>query len=139
MSEFEKKIGEKAKTLNELISYVRTRKEFATCGFLHEKEAMEKLAKEGLEKWVRFEDVKELEEELKARIEIGKDTAVVLTKLGREIEALKNERGELKQKLQLLWNTIPIDFNLEIGEVTDIGTKKSWREWLEKFEEFMKE
>ena len=50
-----------------------------------------------------------------------------------------HERLELKQKLQFLWNTIPLDFNLDTGEVSLVGTKKQWRDWLKKFEELLKE
>jgi hypothetical protein len=46
-----------------------------------------------------------------------------------------DDTEEWKQKLQLLWNTIPIDFNLDTGEVSDLGTKKQWRKWLKKFQE----
>ena len=31
----------------------------------------------------------------------------------QKIVNLKNERLELKQKIQFLWNTIPLDFNLD--------------------------
>jgi len=85
------------------------------------------------------------------RIKASKLTLVRLSDAEQEIEKIKGlaeetsnimiktERLELKQKLQFLWNTIPLDFNLDTGEVSLIGTKKQWRDWLKKFEGLLKE
>jgi len=56
-------------------------------------------------------------------------------------ESIKNERLELKQKLQKLFKDIPFDAQL-IGnkwEFYRLGTKKEWLLWIQKFEELLKE
>jgi uncharacterized coiled-coil protein SlyX len=65
------------------------------------------------------------------------------TDVANEMVTSKQKKiDELKQKLQLLWNTIPLDFNLDSGEVSLVGlidTKRQWRDWLKKFEGLLKE
>jgi len=60
------------------------------------------------------------------------------TRQRETIEKLVRERGLQKQKIEHLWETLPLEYNVEIDEVTDLGSKRQWREWLAKFKELLR-
>ena len=123
----EMNLKERAKTLSQILGEIeglRLRFLMGTDKALEQKRMLEN------EAWIRLSDAEQEIEKIKG---LAEETSHIM------IEA---EREELKQKLQFLWNTIPLDFNLDSGEVSLVGlihTKRQWRDWLNKFEGLLKE
>jgi hypothetical protein len=75
----------------------------------------------------------------------AKEEWVLVSDAQQEIDKLKTFRDnaykkwcELQQKIEHLGETLPLEMDMETGEVTELGSKRQWREWLVKFKEMLK-
>jgi thioesterase domain-containing protein len=92
-------------------------------------------------KWIKVEDAQKLEDRINYLDADRERMERLYSQALQKIVDLKNGHLELKQKLQTLYNSLPIQFEKfeTFREFYELGSKDAWEKWLKKFEELLKE